>query len=83
MELLQDGKLERSVEEFNNMISGLDEVYDRFPRERYTLYFLNNHAKTLAKSLSMLGRDEILQTLKELDSDNEEIYDSAFVKISR
>ncbi len=83
LELLQDGKLERSVEEFNNMISGLDEVYDRFPRERYTLYFLNNHAKTLANSLSMLGRDKILQTLKELDSDNEEIYDSAFVKISR
>jgi hypothetical protein len=83
MELLQNGELERSVEELENMITGLDEVYDRFPRERYTLYFLNNHAKTLADALSLLGQEEFLLSLKDLDTDNEAIYDSALVKISR
>ena len=83
MELLQNGEPERSVEELNNMITGLDEVYDRYPRERYTLYFLNNHAKTLADALSLLGQEEILQSLKDLDSDNEALYDSALVTISR
>ena len=83
MELLQNGKPERSVEELNNMIIGLDEAYDRYPRERYTLYFLNNHAKVLADKLSLLGQEEILHALKDLDSDNEALYDSALVTISR
>ena len=83
MELLQNGEPERSVEELENMITGLDEVYDRYPRERYTLYFLNNHAKTLADALSLLGQEEILLSLKDLDTDNEVLYDSALVKISR
>lgn len=83
MELLQTGEPERSVEELENMITGLDEVYDRYPRERYTLYFLNNHARTLADALSLLGQEEILYSLKDLDTDNEAIYDSALVKISR
>ena len=83
MELLQNGEPERSVEELNNMITGLDEIYDRYPRERYTLYFLNNHAKTLADALSLLGQEEILKSLKELDADNEALYDSALVTISR
>ena len=83
MELLQNGKPERSVEELNNMVMGLDEAYERYPRERYTLYFLNNHAKVLADKLSLLGQEEILQALKDLDSDNEALYDSALVTISR
>ena len=83
IELLQNGELDRSVEELNNMITGLDEVYDRYPRERYTLYFLNNHAKVLADKLSLLGQEEILHALKDLDSDNEALYDSALVTISR
>ena len=83
MELLQNGKPERSIEELNNMVMGLDEAYERYPRERYTLYFLNNHAKVLADKLSLLGQEEILQALKDLDSDNEALYDSALVTISR
>jgi len=83
MELLQNGKPERSVEELNNMVMGLDEAYERYPRERYTLYFLNNHAKVLADKLSLLGQEEILHALKDLDSDNEALYDSALVTISR
>ena len=83
MELLRNGEPGRSIEELNNMITGLDEVYDRYPRERYTLYFLNNHAKTLADALSLLGQEEILESLKALDSDNEALYDSALVTISR
>ena len=83
MELLQNGKPERSVEELNNMVMGLDEAYERYPRERYMLYFLNNHAKVLADKLSLLGQEEILQALKDLDSDNEALYDSALVTISR
>ena len=83
MELLQNGKPERSVEELNNMVMGLDEAYERYPRERYTLYFLNNHAKVLADKLSLLGQEEMLHALKDLDSDNEALYDSALVTISR
>ena len=83
MELLQNGKPERSIEELNNMVTGLDEAYERYPRERYTLYFLNNHAKVLADKLSLLGQEEILHALKDLDSDNEALYDSALVTISR
>ena len=83
MELLQNGKPERSIEELNNMVTGLDEAYERYPRERYTLYFLNNHAKVLADKLSLLGQEEILHVLKDLDSDNEALYDSALVTISR
>jgi len=83
MELLQNGKPERSVEELNNMVMGLDEAYERYPRERYMLYFLNNHAKVLADKLSLLGQEEILHALKDLDSDNEALYDSALVTISR
>ena len=83
MELLQNGKPERSIEELNNMVMGLDEAYERYPRERYTLYFLNNHAKVLADKLSLLGQEEILHALKDLDSDNEALYDSALVTISR
>jgi len=82
MELLQNGEPEQSIDEFNNMIAGLDEVYDIFPRERYTLYFLNNHSKKLANSLTLLGQREILYSLKDLDFDNAEIYDSALVEIS-
>ena len=83
MELLQNGKPERSIEELNNMVMGLDEAYERYPRERYTLYFLNNHAKVLSDKLSLLGQEEILHALKDLDSDNEALYDSALVTISR
>jgi hypothetical protein len=82
MELLQNGEPEQSIDEFNNMIAGLDEVYDIFPRERYTLYFLNNHSKKLANSLTLLGQREMLYSLKDLDFDNAEIYDSALVEIS-
>ena len=73
----------RLHEELNNMIIGLDEAYDRYPRERYTIYFLNNHAKVLADKLSLLGQEEILHALKDLDSENEALYDSALVTISR
>ena len=83
MELLQNGEPERSIEELNNMVIGLDEAYERYPRERYTLYFLNNHAKVLSDKLSLLGQEEILHALKDLDSDNEALYDSALVTISR
>ena len=82
MDLLSSGDPDRAVVEFNNMISGFDEVYDRYPRERYTLYFLNNHSKSLANSLSLLGLKEILYTLKDLDTDNEEIYEEALEEIS-
>ena len=82
MDLLSSGDPDRAVEEFNKMISGFDEVYDRYPRERYTLYFLNNHSKSLANSLSLLGLKEILYTLIDLDTDNEEIYEEALEEIS-
>ncbi|MFQ6613454.1 MAG: DUF4835 family protein [Fidelibacterota bacterium] len=73
-ELLQDQKPERAVEEFRNMLAELDRVFDRTPRERYTLLFLKANAPQLTRDLLMLNRTADLEHLSELDRDNREIY---------
>ena len=60
-----------------------DEVYDRIPREHYTLYFLKSHASELSKILQILRQNNILQILIELDPSNRDIYESGLKKISR
>jgi len=57
------------------MIKGIDEVYDRIPREHYTLYFLKSHAKELSQILQILRQDGILQSLIDLDPSNRDIYE--------
>ena len=65
------------------MIKGIDEVYDRIPREHYTLYFLKSHANELSQILQILRQNNILQILIELDPSNRDIYEDGIKKISR
>lgn len=66
--------MDEAILEFKNMIKGLDEVYDRTPREHYTMMFLKAHANDLAKILQLLGQKNMLRDMMELDPDNLEIY---------
>ncbi len=77
MDLFEDGNMDESIVELKKMIKGLDEVYDRSPREHYTMLFLKAHTKELAKSLQILGQKNILKDMMELDPDNIDIYKRA------
>lgn len=83
LDLFKDGEIEESINQFNLMIKGIDEVYDRIPREHYTLYFLKSHASELSKILQILRQNNILQILIELDPSNRDIYEGGLKKISR
>ena len=83
LDLFKDGEIEESINQFNLMIKGIDEVYDRIPREHYTLYFLKSHASELSQILQILRQNNILQILMELDPSNRDIYEDGLKKISR
>ena len=83
LDLFKDGEIEESINQFNLMIKGIDEVYDRIPREHYTLYFLKSHASELSQILQILRQNNTLQTLIELDPSNRDIYEDGLKKISR
>ncbi len=75
IELFEYGKLESATKQFQKMIDGLKEVNNQYPRERYTILFMDGHAERLTEILSILRLDSILKELIELDSDNREIYE--------
>ncbi|MFQ6678279.1 MAG: DUF4835 family protein [Fidelibacterota bacterium] len=77
MDLFQNGNVDDAVKEFENMIKGLDEVYDRFSKEHYTSFFLKANVGNLTKVLGLLGQDNMLKDMMELDPDNLEIYQAA------
>ena len=81
-DLFQQGKIKSSIVEFGNMISGLDEVYEVFPRNHHTVIFLKAHADTLSHILTVLNQKDILLDLVELDPDNEKIYSAGLEGIS-
>ena len=83
LDLFKDGEIEESISQFNLMIKGINEVYDRIPREHYTLYFLKSHASELSQILQILRQHDILQNLVELDPSNRDIYEDVLKKISR
>ena len=83
LDLFKDGEIEESINQFNSMIKGIDEVYDRIPREHYTLYFLKSHATELSQILQILRQNDILQSLMDLDPSNRDIYEDGLKKISR
>ena len=68
--------------QFKNMIAGIDEVYDRIPREHYTLYFLKSHAKELTQILQILRQTNTIEDLIELDPSNKSIYSDGLKDIS-
>lgn len=83
MDLIKTGELDQAVEEFKAMMKGLNTVYERSPRDHYTVMFLQAHASRLATTLAKLGRRSMLERLMLIDPDNREIYQSALVTISR
>jgi hypothetical protein len=74
---------EQAINQFKEMIKGLDEVHVRYPREHYTLLFMNGHSSDIAKALEDLRQEEILRDLMILNPDNRDHYELALEVISR
>ena len=71
------------MEEFNNMLNGLEQSYIDFRREQSTQFFMKIHSETLAKLFSKIGRRNLLADLKQLDPDNNELYQIYLDKMSK
>ena len=82
LELFENGEIEESIKQFKKMIVGIDEVYDRMPREHYTLYFLKSHATEITQILQILRQTTMIQDLIELDPSNKDIYSKGLKDIS-
>ena len=74
LELFRNGEIEESIKQFKEMMAGIDEVYDRIPREHYTLYFLKSHATEITQILQILRQNAMIEDLIELDPSNKDIY---------
>ncbi len=83
LELYLNQQPEQAIKQFKEMIKGLDEVHVRYPREHYTLLFMNGHAGDIAKALGDLRQEEILRDLLVLNPDNRDHYELALEVISR
>ena len=73
-DLLNEGNIEESINEFNSMLDYLEKSYTDFGREQSTQYFMKIHSGFLAETFSKLGRRDLLIDLKQLDHDNNELY---------
>ena len=82
-DLINQGDIEEAVKEFNNMLDGLEQSYIDFRREQSTQFFMKIHSETLAKIFSKIGRRDLLTDLKQLDSDNNELYQIYLDKMSK
>ena len=82
-DLINQGDIEEAVKEFNNMLDGLEKSYIDFRREQSTQFFMKIHSETLAKIFSKIGRRDLLNDLKQLDPDNNELYQIYLDKMSK
>ncbi len=82
-DLINQGDIEKAVKEFNNMLDGLEQSYIDFRREQSTQFFMKIHSETLAKIFSKIGRRDLLTDLKQLDPDNNELYQIYLDKMSK
>jgi len=82
-DLINQGNIEEAVEELNNMLNGLEQSYIDFRREQSTQFFMKIHSETLAKLFSKIGRRNLLADLKQLDPDNNELYQIYLDKMSK
>ena len=82
-DLINQGNIEEAVEEFNNMLNGLEQSYIDFRREQSTQFFMKIHSETLAKLFSKIGRRNLLADLKQLDPDNNVLYQIYLDKMSK
>ena len=82
-DLINQGDIKEAVKEFNNMLDGLEQSYIDFRREQSTQFFMKIHSETLAKIFSKIGRRDLLTDLKQLDPDNNELYQIYLDKMSK
>ena len=82
-DLINQGDIEEAVKEFNNMLDGLEKSYIDFRREQSTQFFMKIHSETLAKIFNKIGRIDLLTDLKQLDPDNNELYQIYLDKMSK
>ena len=82
-DLINQGDIEEAVKEFNNMLDGLEQSYIDFRREQSTQFFMKIHSETLAIIFSKIGRRDLLTDLKQLDPDNNELYQIYLDKMSK
>ncbi len=82
-DLINQGDIEGAVKEFNNMLDGLEQSYIDFRREQSTQFFMKIHSETLAKIFNKIGRRDLLTDLKQLDPDNNKLYQIYLDKMSR
>ena len=82
-ELLDEGNIDESIKEYNNMLDGLEQSYVEFRREQSTQFFMKIHSEELATIFSKLGRRNLLIDLKQLDPDNNELYKIYLDKMSK
>ncbi|MBE77180.1 MAG: hypothetical protein CMG41_05525 [Candidatus Marinimicrobia bacterium] len=82
-ELLDEGNIDESIKEYNNMLDGLEQSYVEFRREQSTQFFMKIHSEELATIFSKLGRRNLLLDLKQLDPDNNELYQIYLDKMSK
>jgi hypothetical protein len=73
MDLFDQGKPDAALKEFNYMMDGLKKVVYGFPVGRMQ-YFLKAHAKDIAHKLTILGQEESLRYLADIDQENKKIY---------
>ena len=74
-DFLKEGNIEESVNEFKTMLDGLEKSYIDFGREQSTQYFMKIHSDFFAKTFKKLGRKDLLIDIKQLDHDNNDLYD--------
>jgi len=82
-DLINQGDIEEAVKEFNNMLDGLEQSYIDFRREQSTQFFMKIHSETLSKIFNKIGRRDLLTDLKQLDPDNNELYQIYLDKMSK
>ena len=80
---MKNGNIDEAIKEFNNMLDGFEQSYVDYGREQATQFFMKIHSETLAKTLSIIGRRNLLLDLKQLDPDNNETYKSYLDKMSK
>lgn len=73
MDLFDQGKPDAALREFGYMMDGLKKIVYGFPVGRMQ-YFLKAHAKDISHKLTILGQEESLRYLADIDQENIYIY---------
>ena len=73
MDMFDQGKPDEALKELGLMMEGLELVFGQFPTSR-ALYFLNAHRKKLIYRLNILGQNDMLSRLSEMDPAHKKDY---------